>query len=138
MDSFKQIRWEQRFTNYQHALRLLTEAVERIDDLDDLGKEGLVQRFEYTFELAWKTIKDFLNAKGVDVRFPRDVIKRAFSDGIIDDGEAWLDMLDQRNRLAHTYNEADFRHSVEAIVTVYFDQLVQLQRYFEREHLRSV
>jgi len=138
MDNLKQIRWEQRFANCQHALRLLTEAVERVDGLDDLGKEGLVQRFEYTFALAWKTIKDFLNAKGVDVRFPRDVIKRAFSDGVFEDGEAWLDMLDQRNLLAHTYNEADFRRSVEAIVTMYFAQLVQLQQYFEREQLRRV
>jgi len=138
MENFKRIRWEQRFANYQHALRLLTVAVERIEELDDLGKEGLVQRFEYTFELAWKTLKDFLNAKGVDVRFPRDVIKRAFSDGVIENGEIWLDMLEQRNRLAHTYNETDFKHSVDFIVAVYFDQLVELQRYLESEQLRNI
>lgn len=103
MDNNKEIRWKQRFENFKKAFLKLKEAVEKFTNLDDLSKDGMIQRFEYTYELAWKTMKDFLESRQVETRFPRDVIKQAFAYGIIDDGEIWMEMHNQRNLLIHTY-----------------------------------
>ena len=72
------IRWKQRFQNFQNAFMQLDQAVSNVDKLSVLEKEGMVQRFEYTFELAWKTLKDFLEDQNVEAKFPREVIKKAF------------------------------------------------------------
>src|SRR6266446_5122145 len=71
----------------------------------ELERAGTIQAFEFTFELGWKTLKDFLEEKKVAVEFPRDVIKEAFGHQLIDDGETWMDMLDKRNLMSHTYDE---------------------------------
>lgn len=105
------IRWRQRFENFERAFRLLQEAFEKDpSQMSDLEKEGVVQRFEYTFELAWKTLKDYLVYHGVtfDQITPRSVIKQAFAAGIIADGQTWIDMLEQRNLMSHTYDNAIF------------------------------
>jgi nucleotidyltransferase substrate binding protein (TIGR01987 family) len=91
-----------------------------------LEKEGLIQRFEYTFELAWKTLKDYLESQKVNVVFPREVIKAAFHYGLINDGESWMDMLDKRNLLAHTYDEANFEMAIEMIKDSYFFAITQV------------
>jgi nucleotidyltransferase substrate binding protein (TIGR01987 family) len=104
----KEIRWKQRYSNLSKAFAQLKQAAEAISTLSELEKEGLVQRFEYTFELSWKTLKDYLESKGVMVSFPREVIKEAFANEVVVDGETWLEMLDNRNLMAHTYNEAIF------------------------------
>jgi nucleotidyltransferase substrate binding protein (TIGR01987 family) len=88
----EETRWKQRFTNLIKAYRQLENANKRFSELSVLEKEGLVQRFEYTFELSWKTLKDYLESQGSPVQFPRDVIKEAFSAGVIEDGETWMDM----------------------------------------------
>jgi nucleotidyltransferase substrate binding protein (TIGR01987 family) len=75
MDEKKDIRWKQRFVNFEKAFLQLQDAIERFDQLDDLAKEGLIQRFEYTFELAWKTLKDYLESEGIINQFPREVLK---------------------------------------------------------------
>ena len=100
-------RWQYRFRNFSRAYSLLREAAE--DDpkrLSDLEREGLIQRFEYTFELAWKTLKDRLEYDGVQIPTvtPRKVIRSAFAAGLIDDGEAWIDMLTDRNAMSHQYD----------------------------------
>ena len=100
-------RWQYRFRNFSRAYSLLREAAE--DDpkrLSDLEREGLIQRFEYTFELAWKTSKDRLEYDGVQVptATPRKVIRSAFAARLIDDGEAWIDMLTDRNAMSHQYD----------------------------------
>ena len=89
----KELRWRQRFENFEKAYSQLHAAIEIFDRLSNLEKEGLIQRFEYTFELAWKTLKDYLEANEVEVKFPRDVIKSAFHYELIQDGEVWMDML---------------------------------------------
>jgi nucleotidyltransferase substrate binding protein (TIGR01987 family) len=122
----KDIRWRQRFENFSRAYYKLSLVVGNIDQLSDLEKEGLIQRFEYTFELAWKTLKDFLESKGVDAKYPRDIIKESYRNELIDDGELWLEMLDKRNVLAHAYNEDVFRSVVNDIVKHYFDQIAML------------
>jgi nucleotidyltransferase substrate binding protein (TIGR01987 family) len=92
-DYLKDTRWKQRFANFSNAFKLLSEARENIKNLSALEKEGLVQRFESTFELAWKTLKDYLESKGVELKYPRDVIKESFRNELLDDGELWLEML---------------------------------------------
>ncbi len=94
--------------SYEKALALLREALTDIESLSPLEKEGTVQRFEFTVELAWKTMKDFLEGNGVvlDEITPGNVIKQAFAAKIITDGQLWVDMLRCRNRLSHTYDEA--------------------------------
>lgn len=104
------IRWQQRFQNYHQALDLLGSALgaKSINDYNQLEKEGLFQRFAFTFELAWKVLKDYLEAEGLRPEFitPREVIKTAFAAGIITDGQVWIDMMLHRNVLAHTYDES--------------------------------
>jgi nucleotidyltransferase substrate binding protein (TIGR01987 family) len=112
MHGSKDIRWEQPFENFTRALGLLRDALARgPGPLNQLEKEGVVQRFEYTLELAWKTIKDYLEASGVVLSAvtPRQVVKDACAARIIDDGQAWIDMLDHRNLLSHTYDPTNFR-----------------------------
>ncbi|SFQ33121.1 nucleotidyltransferase substrate binding protein [Salibacterium halotolerans] len=109
------VRWRQRFENFNKAYRTLMEAVEQYPVLSTLEKEGMIQRFEYTFELAWKTLKDYLESQGIDVTFPREVLKTAYQHDLIDNGEIWLEMLESRNILAHTYNEERFYLAVEKI-----------------------
>ena len=134
MDSNKDIRWKQRFDNFNRAFSQLTIAVSLFDTLDDLAKEGLVQRFEYTFELAWKTLKDYLISKGEDIQFARDVIKKAYQFEIIEDGEMWLLMLDRRNAMSHTYNEAIFHEVCTQIVTQFYPEIDKLFSYLKTEY----
>ncbi|OHB28751.1 MAG: nucleotidyltransferase [Desulfuromonadaceae bacterium GWC2_58_13] len=130
-DAAKNIRWRQRFQNLDRAFSQLTSAVNRISELSDLEKEGLIQRFEYTFELSWKTLKDYLASNEVDVKFPRDVVKQAFHYDVIKDGEVWMDMLEKRNLIAHTYNEENFKLAVTAIVSSYYPALKQVHDYLQ-------
>lgn len=129
----KEIRWKQRFNNFESAYNQLKSATERIEELDDLSKEGLVQRFEYTFELAWKTIKDFLESKGEPETYQRDIIKKAFQLEIINNGELWLEMLEKRNLMAHTYNQATFEAVVNLIHKEYFPEISKLIEFFQSE-----
>ena len=121
----KAIRWRQRFENLFKAYSLLSEAAQATD-LSRLEQEGLIKRFEYTFELAWKTTKDYLEAKGVSVTYPRDVLKQAFQSGLVRDGEAWLEMLESRNTMAHTYDEARFTEAVERVRERFFPAIRDL------------
>ncbi len=129
----KEIRYKQRFSNFEKAFIQLQTAVGRFDELDDLAKEGMVQRFEYTFELAWKTLKDFIESKGELERSPRDVIKKSFQLEIINDGEKWLEMLENRNLMAHTYNENTFVKIVNMIKEEYFMEIEKLIEFFKKE-----
>jgi len=130
----KGIRWRQRFQNLQKAYLQFESAVLNFDNLTQLEKEGLIQRYEYTFELSWKTVKDYLEAKGVNVLFPRDVIKEAFHYGIIEDGELWLDMLEKRNLLAHTYDEKRFNIAMKKINQEYYHAISQVYKYLGDEY----
>ncbi len=111
------IRWKQRFENFERAFILLKSAFDKEDDFTDLEKEGVIQRFEYTFELAWKTLKDYLEFRGIILEeiTPRNIIKQAFEAKIIKNGEPWIKMLIQRNKLSHTYNKKTFDLSFDLI-----------------------
>ncbi|QXM06664.1 nucleotidyltransferase substrate binding protein [Crassaminicella indica] len=124
--SGKEIRWRQRFENFDKAYSQLHAAILDFDKLSILEKEGLIQRFEYTFELAWKTLKDYLESQEVEVKFPREVIKAAFHYELIQDGEVWMDMLEKRNLLAHTYDEERFNFAVKKIKEEYYKAISQV------------
>jgi nucleotidyltransferase substrate binding protein (TIGR01987 family) len=102
------IRWRQRFQNYQQALARLTGAValSRQRALSDLEEQGLVQVFEFTHELAWNVLKDYLEAQGfVDLIGSKNATREAFKNGLLEDGDAWMDMIKARNLTSHTYQE---------------------------------
>jgi nucleotidyltransferase substrate binding protein (TIGR01987 family) len=102
------IRWQQRFDNYLKALQELSEAVELSQQraLSKLERQGLIQGFEFTHELAWNVLKDYLKSKGlVGLVGSRDATRMAFKNALIEDGEAWMDMIKDRNLSSHTYNK---------------------------------
>jgi nucleotidyltransferase substrate binding protein (TIGR01987 family) len=130
MNHSPDIRWQQRFENFDRALSLLEDALSRGPSaLNQLEKEGAVQRFEYTLELAWKTVKDYLEQSGVVLSAvtPRQVIKDAFAARILDDGQTWIDMIDHRNLLSHTYDAAKFEEAVDAIHGRYLAAFAQVR-----------
>lgn len=119
------IRWVQRFDNFQRAYLFLQQACQK-DEYSPLEAAGLVQSFEFTFELAWKTLKDYLNEQGMDIKFPREAIKQAFKTELIEDGHIWIHMLDKRNELTHTYNEAQAKKAVDIIRDNYLPAISQV------------
>ena len=99
------IRWKQRFDNFYRAFVLLREVCDRgVDSLSQLEKEGAIQRFEVAFELAWKTLKDYLEENGVVTNpvTPRNIIEEAFAAKLLEDAQVWIDMMLHRNLLSHT------------------------------------
>ena len=128
------IRWQQRLANYQRALANLTEAVElsRQRELSNLEKQGLIQAFEFTHELAWNCLRDYLRYQGEqNLMGSRDATRRAFSVGLITEGEQWMDMIANRNRTSHTYNESTARQIAEAITGHYHALFCQLAERLE-------
>ena len=121
------LRWQQRFSNFEKAFLLLSGVFDDkpLEQLSILEKEGVVQRFEYTFELGWKTLKDYLLSIGtaLDAIAPKPVIKQAFAAGIINDGQGWIDMLESRNHMSHTYNHQRFEQEINTIATRYIPLL---------------
>ena len=124
------IRWRQRFENLKKAISFLGKSVDQ-GTYNELERAGLAQSFEFTFELSWKTLKDYLFESGFDVKSPRDSIKQAFQNGIILDGHLWMQMLEERNRLTHTYNEEQAAAAVKTIREIYFPALLQLFTAFQ-------
>ncbi|MBO8465748.1 MAG: nucleotidyltransferase substrate binding protein [Bacteroidetes bacterium] len=122
----KDIRWIQRLNNYRKALNRLTQAVRIVagqmgseEEIDDLLKEGLIQRFEYTHELAWKVMKDYAEYQGyTDIRGSRDAIRKAFEMGLITD-KRWMESIEDRNMTSHNYDDETVEEIYEAIVNIY-------------------
>lgn len=125
------IRWIQRFTHFAKALGQLTRFIEK-GELNELEKQGLIQAFEYTYELAWNTLKDYLEAQGeTDIHGSRDAFRLAFRRGLIEDGETWMDMLKSRTLTTHTYNEEIAEQIATAVTNRYFPEFVRLQATME-------
>ncbi|WP_119395675.1 nucleotidyltransferase substrate binding protein [Salinibius halmophilus] len=101
-------RWEQRFENYQRVLKQLNLAlVEYDDNAPNLIKEGILQRFEFTHELAWKVLKDYLEFEGhQNITGSRSAVRLAFNVGLVEEGQTWMDMIESRNRTVHAYDES--------------------------------
>lgn len=105
MEKNKKVRWQQRFQNFEKAYLQLQSTL-NIQSPSEAERAGLIQFFELAFELAWKTLKDYLESEGTRVNTPRETIKQAFQFSIIQDGHTWMQALDDRNLTTHTYEEA--------------------------------
>jgi nucleotidyltransferase substrate binding protein (TIGR01987 family) len=137
--STQDIRWLQRFKHFQSALRRLEEAVDLAQErpLSPLEQQGLIQAFEFTHELAWNTLKDFLEYLGVQPLYgSRDSTREAFKRGLLEDGETWMDMIRDRNLTSHTYNEEVANSIALSILKRYYDQFRVLQRKLDEESKR--
>ena len=124
------IRWIQRLSHFNHAFDRMQDAVALAAkrDLSDLEQQGLIQSFEYTHELAWKTLKDFLEHRGTEALYgSKDVTRQAFSLGLIEHGDIWMDMIRDRNLTTHTYNEETAREIVETILNSYYSEFNAFQ-----------
>jgi nucleotidyltransferase substrate binding protein (TIGR01987 family) len=128
----KEPRWKQRFENFEKAFLFLQTIVKQ-DALTPIEIAGLVQAFEFTFELGWKTIKDYLYEQGIETQYPRQTIKEAFKTNIITDGHEWMDMLEKRNELSHTYNQEVAQRAVEKIVHHYYPAIQKVYDYFKKQ-----
>lgn len=125
------VRWEQRFTNFKKALSQLKKFVEK-SQLNELEEQGAIQAFEYTYELSWNVMKDFLEHQGqTDIYGSRDAIRKAFQLGLITDGDKWMDAYKSRTKTSHTYNEETAREVVDAILGVYHGLFEALQEKME-------
>jgi nucleotidyltransferase substrate binding protein (TIGR01987 family) len=130
------MRWKQRYENFSKAFGLLDEALKNgPGSLNQLEREGVIQRFEYTFELAWKTVKDYLENAGVvfEEATPRKVLKSAYASGFLSEGQVWIDMLDQRNLLSHTYDRKDFEDATMAVFSKYLPAIAALRDKLSKE-----
>ena len=126
------IRWQQRFKNYLKALSQLEKFIERGDDLNELEEQGLIKAFEYTFELAWNSMKDFYESQGeTGIQGSRDAIRMAFRRGLIENGESWMKMIESRIRTSHTYNEETAKEIAEDIKHKYFEMFLLLRDKLE-------
>jgi nucleotidyltransferase substrate binding protein (TIGR01987 family) len=120
MASTEDIRWQQRFANYRKALGQLEKFILK-GELSELEEQGLIKAFEYTYELAWNTMKDYLDYQGIlDVAGSRDTIREAFKINLIGDGEEWMNMLISRNLTSHSYNEKTADEIASAVINTYF------------------
>lgn len=128
----KDIRWKQRFQNYEKAFLLIKRTLE-IQNPSEAEKGGIIQFYEMAFELAWKLMKDYLEEVGYTVNSPREAIKQAFQAGIIKDGQKWIEALEDRNLTTHTYDESIAEKVVSAIRTLYFPILMQLYSFMKKE-----
>ena len=121
--SAEDIRWQQRFRNFLKAFALLEKAVLQFRDqgLSDLEEQGLIQRFEFTHELAWNVLKDYFEYQGsTEITGSRDATREAFQKGLVEDGEGWMEMIKSRNQSSHTYNENTAKELVENIAERYY------------------
>ena len=121
MENKEDIRWNQRFANYEKAFLKLKEGIDLYaENANDLEKEGIIQRFEFTHELAWKVMKDFLQAKGIiEIIGSRDATRLAFQNDLIQNGDVWMQMIQSRNLTSHTYNKKTATEITDDIINLY-------------------
>lgn len=124
-------RFEEREKDFENAVTRLREAME--EDSTPIVIDGVLHRFEFTFELAWKTMKDYLEYVGIIEKTgsPREVIQEAFKEGLIEDGDKWISMMLARNALSHLYDEEKSREIYEDIKNGYFKLLVDLSKILQ-------
>ncbi len=130
----KNLRWVQRLSNYTKAIHQLSKFINK-EALNELEEQGLIQAFEYTYELAWNTIKDFYENQGESqIQGSRDAIRLAFQRGLIVQGDIWMNMIKSRILTSHTYNEDITRDIVHAIHRDYYQELVSLHMALTHIH----
>ena len=128
----KDIRWKQRFANYKKALRQLDEIL-KMEQLSKIEEIALIKTFEFTFELAWNVIKDYYQYQGItEIQESRDAFRTAFKQGLIEDGETWMNMIESRIQTTHVYNESVASDIAEDIINNYYDQFKELEHQLEK------
>jgi len=126
------VRWQQRFSNYRKALAQL-EIFFDPPALNEREQQGLIKAFEYTYELAWNSLRDLLRSQGdATVLGSRDTLREAFRLGLIEDGEAWMLMIQDRNITSHTYNRSTADAIAENISSSYLACFQQLKQRLEQ------
>ena len=125
MEQLKDVRWKQRFANFEKYYNLLNQYINQPIETE-LERAGIIQFFEISFELSWKLLKDYLQAQELSVKSPRETIKQAYQIGLIDDGHVWIDALSDRSLTVHTYDEKMAKKMVDDITKVYFQELKKL------------
>ena len=127
----KDIRWIQRFNHFKKALNQLTKFIEK-GKLNELEQQGVIQSFEYTYELAWNTLKDYFEHQGeTGIHGSRDAFRLAFKRGLIEDGETWMDMIESRALTTHAYNEDVAKAIADKIFNRYFSEFQTLRTKME-------
>lgn len=128
-----EIRWQQRFYNYNKALSQLERFIQQ-PSLNVFEEQGLIKAFEYTYELAWKTLQDFYKERGIEnIIGPKPVIEQSFQDGIITDGKGWMAMHVSRNLTSHTYNEETASEIAFEIKSKYYTLFKELHHRLSSE-----
>jgi len=134
------IRWKQRFSNYKKALAQLEDAVDQYNagPLSLLEEQGVIKAFEFTYELAWNTLKDYFEYQATtNITGSRDAIREAFNKGLITNGKVWMEMIKSRNKTSHTYNEMIVEEILLKVVHDYFPLFNDLDKSLEERSLRS-
>ena len=129
--SEQDIRWHQRLANFGKALTQLASAVELTEqrELSQLEKQGLIQAFEFTYELSWNLIKDYYEDQGeTDIQGSRDAFRLAFKRGLISDGEIWMSMIKSRMLASHTYDEKTAEEIAQQVIHQYFPEFTKLSQ----------
>jgi nucleotidyltransferase substrate binding protein (TIGR01987 family) len=135
VDRNQDIRWKQRFSNYKFALEQLIDAVHlsKTRQLSLLEKQGLIQAFEYTHELAWNVMKDFFQYQGnIRIKGSRDATREAFRYELITDGDIWMDMIQARNLTSHAYDKSMAEKAVKEIINIYVPQFLSFKKVMEQ------
>ena len=129
------LRWQQRFEHLTQARAQFLRTIDAYarEPENDIYRIALIGAFEFTYELAWKTLKDFLNYQGVEVSLPRDVLRSAFAHGLMEDGACWMDMLQDRNVLAHSYDAIKAKAAADTITTRYQQAISQVYGVLEQK-----
>jgi len=130
------IRWKQRFNNFEKAYKKFTTIFNtyKSEPENEIYQLALVQTFEFTYELSWKVMKDFMQYNGVkDISLPREIIKKAFQHEIIQDGQTWVNMLEDRNIMSHTYNEENAKQAMKHISEHYIEAITKLYTFFKKQ-----
>ena len=127
------IRWKQRFQNFESAFKVFKIAIEDYQNPSNLEKEGTIQRFEFTHELAWNVMKDFLSEEGIqNIIGSKSATREAFNKGIINDGEGWMAMIKSRNQTVHTYHGNILDIEYNNIKVLYFPLI---QEFYDKMKL---
>lgn len=140
MTEGKDIRWQQRFTNYKKALLKLQRVIDKYDEIQTSEEEkvAIIKYFEMVYELAWNTMKDYYEEQGeANIQGSKDAIKLAFQRGLVNDGDKWFDMVKSRRLSVHTYNEKTADEVVDDIVHVYYNLFIKLQTRLDLESLTT-
>jgi nucleotidyltransferase substrate binding protein (TIGR01987 family) len=130
-----ELRWHQRLESLQRALAQLRAALKALaaDPANEVIGIAVIKAYEFSFELSWKTLKDLLNHGGIDVLMPREVLRQAFANGLLQDGQLWIDMLEQRNLMAHTVDVKRARQALALIQEQFAPALLDLAADLERQ-----